>query len=129
MTAIDTNVLVRFLARDDEQQFQKAVRLFARNAVFIPTTVILETEWVLRYAYGFAQSAILDAFSKTFGLPNVRIQHTDSVAEAIDLTRKGLDFADVLHLASSRDCDSFATFDTAFVRKANGLIKPAVSKP
>lgn len=129
MTAIDTNVLVRFLTRDDEQQFQKAVRLFAANAVFIPTTVILETEWVLHYAYGFALTAILDAFSKTFGLPNVRIQHPDSVAEAIELARQGLDFADALHLASSRDCDSFATFDSALVRKAKGLHKPAVSKP
>lgn len=129
MTAIDTNVLVRFLTRDDEQQFQKTVRLFGGNTVFIPTTVILETEWVLRYAYGFAKAVILDAFSKTFGLPNVRIQHTDSVAEAIELARKGLDFVDALHLVSSGDCDSFATFDAAFVRKAKGLHKPAVSKP
>lgn len=129
MTAIDTNVLVRFLTRDDEQQFQKTVRLFAGNTVFIPTTVILETEWVLRYAYGFSQAAILDAFSKTFGLPNVRIQHPDPVAEAIELARKGLDFADALHLASSGDCDRFATFDTVFVSKAKGLHKPAVSKP
>ena len=129
MTAIDTNVLVRFLTRDDEQQFQKTVRLFAGNNIFIPTTVILETERVLRYAYGFAQSAILDAFSRTFGLPNLRIQHPDSVAESIELARQGLDFADALHLASCRDCDSFATFDTAFVGKAKGLHKPAVSKP
>lgn len=129
MTAIDTNVLVLFLTRDDEQQFQKAVRLFATNAVFIPTTVILETEWVLRYAYGFGQETILEAFSKTFGLPNVRIQHPDSVADAIELTRQGLDFADALHLASSRDCESFATFDATLARKAKGLTKPAVRKP
>jgi len=44
MIAIDTNVLVRLLTRDDEPQFQQAATLFAENKIFIPETVILETE-------------------------------------------------------------------------------------
>jgi predicted nucleic-acid-binding protein len=129
MTSIDTNVLVRFLTRDNEKQFQKVVRLFSGNDVFIPATVILETEWVLRYSYGFSQSAILDAFSKTFGLPKVKIYNPDAIAQAIDLSRQGLDFADALHLASCRDCHSFATFDRALIKKAGGLIKSKVQRP
>ncbi|MCL7489410.1 MAG: type II toxin-antitoxin system VapC family toxin [Desulfobulbaceae bacterium] len=130
MVAIDTNILVRFLTRDDEKQFQKVMRLFAENEIFIPATVILETEWVLRYSYGFSQNAILDAFTKTFGLPKVTIQDPDSFAQAIDLARKGLDFADALHLASApKKCASFATFDTALIRKAKGLSRCRVTKP
>lgn len=130
MTAVDTNVLVRLLTRDDEKQFQKAASLFAENDVFIAATVILETEWALRYAYKFTQAAILDAFGKTFGLPNVKIQNPESIARAIDLARKGLDFADALHLASApKECGSFATFETALIKKAKGLTKCKVFKP
>lgn len=130
MTAIDTNVLVRFLARDDEQQFQKAVRLFARNAVFIPTTVILETEWVLRYSYGFSQETILDAFCKTFGLANVKIQNPESITQAIELARQGLNFADALLLASTPpECPNFATFDPALAKNAKGMSRCRVAKP
>lgn len=129
MVAIDTNVLVRFLTRDDEKQFRKAVALFVENNIFIPTTVILEAEWVLRYSYGFKQDAVLDAFSKTFGLPNVKIQHPDAVADAIDLCRQGLDFADALHLSSAPGCESFATFDASLIKKTKGLVKCKVGKP
>ena len=81
MTAIDTNILVRFLTRDDETQFWKTTALFKKNDIFIPSTVILETEWVLGYSYNFEPEAIFVAFAKTFGLPNVKIQNSDSIAE------------------------------------------------
>ncbi|MCF6291685.1 MAG: type II toxin-antitoxin system VapC family toxin [Desulfobacterales bacterium] len=129
MIAVDTNVIVRLLTRDDEEQFQKASTLFSKYDIFIPETVILETEWVLRYAYNFAPAAICDAFSKTFGLPNVKLQRPDIIAQAIDLSRKDLGFADSLHLSMSKECKHFATFDTAFIRKAKGLTKCRVKKP
>ncbi|MDW7774625.1 MAG: PIN domain-containing protein [Desulfobulbaceae bacterium] len=69
MIAVDTNVLVRLLTHDDEKQFQKAASLFAENDIFIAATAILETEWVLRYAYKFAPEAILDAFTKPSACP------------------------------------------------------------
>lgn len=129
MIAIDTNVIVRLLTRDNEEQFQKASALFIKYDIFIPETVILETEWVLRYTYNFTPAAICDAFIKTFGLPNVKIQRPDIIAHAIDLTQQGLDFADALHLSLSKECKQFATFDTAFIRKAKGLTKCKVTKP
>lgn len=129
MIAIDTNVLVRLLTRDDEAQFQKAASLLAKDDIFIPATVILETEWVLRYSYNFISTAILDAFVKTFGLPNVKIKSPEAIATAIDLARKGLDFADALHLAASRECKQFATFDTTFIKKAKGVTGVKVRKP
>ncbi len=65
MIAIDTNVLVRLLTRDDEPQSRQASALFTKNKIFIPETVILETEWVLRFADKLPQAAILEALRKT----------------------------------------------------------------
>lgn len=128
MIAVDTNVVVRLLTRDDEQQFQKAAALFARQSIFIPETVILETEWVLRFAYRFESAAICDAFTKLLGLANVKTDRPAVLAQAIDLSRQGLDFADALHLAASQECSRLATFDTAFIKGAKGLTNCAVGK-
>jgi predicted nucleic-acid-binding protein len=129
MVAVDTNVVVRLLTRDEEEQFQKAAALFAKHDVFIPETVILETEWVLRYAYKFEASAICNALTKILGLPNVKTKRPSVIAQAIVLTHHGLDFADALHLASSQECTRFATFDTVFIKRAKSLSNCRVSKP
>ena len=50
VTAIDTNIIVRLLTGDDASQCQQARHIFESHEVFIPDTVILETEWVLRFA-------------------------------------------------------------------------------
>ena len=47
MVAIDTNIIVRLLTRDDESQYKKVLALFKKHDIFIADTVILETEWVL----------------------------------------------------------------------------------
>lgn len=129
MISVDTNIIARLLTRDNEEQFQKASTLFAKNDIFIPESVILECEWVLRYAYNFTSTAICTAFMKTFGLPNVKIKRPEIIAQAIDLTRQGMDFADALHLASSQECKRLATFDTGFIRKAKGLTRCKVQLP
>ncbi|MFX8316487.1 PIN domain-containing protein, partial [Acinetobacter baumannii] len=58
MRAIDTNVIVRFLTADDATQAAVARRAIEAGDIFIPTTVLLETEWVLRSGYGFSSEAI-----------------------------------------------------------------------
>lgn len=129
VTAVDTNILVRLLTGDDAAQCQKARRVFAEHEVFIPDTVILETEWVLRYAYQFPSSAINTAFTKLLGLPNVRIAQPDLMAKALEWHRQGLDFADALHLAASRGQNSFLTFDGKLIKKAHGLAGCRVELP
>ena len=121
MTAVDTNVVVRFLTRDDANQFQQAVALFDRETIHIPDTVWLETEWVLRYAYGYDASAVVTAFHGLLGLPQVRVTDAALLMRAIEWHGAGLDFADALHLASSQDMDILATFDKAFARKSSNL--------
>ncbi|HUF10955.1 MAG TPA: type II toxin-antitoxin system VapC family toxin [Rhodothermales bacterium] len=129
MVAVDTNIVVRFLTRDHESQYRKAYRLFAKSEIFIPDTVILETEWVLRYAYGFQAKSICDAFERLFGLENVHIANPHSTAQAIEWHRDGLDFSDALHLASSQECDGLYSFDARFIKKAKGRSKCSVARP
>lgn len=59
MISIDANVLIRLFTGDDKEQAAKAKHLFAREDIYITKTVILETEWVLRHAYGFKAGEIL----------------------------------------------------------------------
>ena len=71
MISVDTNIIVRLLTGDDRDQFRKAKALFAKEEIVVATTVILESEWDLRYAYGFKPTEIGDAFKALFGLSNV----------------------------------------------------------
>lgn len=129
MVAVDTNVIVPFLTRDDPGQYKKACRVFAEKEIFIPDTVVLESEWVLRYAYGYEANAVCDALTKLFGLPNVRVSNPSLIAQAIDWHRSGLDFADALHLAHSQAHSQLLTFDARFAKKAQGLSDCDVSMP
>ncbi|MBF0199160.1 MAG: type II toxin-antitoxin system VapC family toxin [Planctomycetes bacterium] len=118
MISIDTNVIVRFLTKDDEKQYKKAYTLIDSNDVYVPDTVILETEWVLRYAYEFSPKEICEGLEYFFGLKNVKLTNAQIVFTAITWCRKGMDFADAFHLALSQQFEAFATFDKKFIKKA-----------
>jgi len=117
MISIDTNVLVRLLTGDDKVQAGRAKRLFSDEHIYITNTVILETEWVLHYAYAFPADDIAGAFSKLLGQQNVTIEDALHVAQAVNLLQKELDFADALHLVCSQN-RPFATFDKKLKTKA-----------
>lgn len=126
MTALDTDVVGRFLVNDDDQQAQRARALIAAGNVHIPPTVLLEPEWVLRSAYGFGAGDILIFFRALLGLPGVSVGASVQVADALKGYEQGLDFADALHLAFSVDAETFATFDTQLLRRTrrmHGMIK------
>jgi len=130
MISVDTNILVRILTCDDDLQLRKALALFEHNDIFIADTVILETEWVLRYAYEFPGPDINDALVRLLGLPRVHVSRPRRIANALSWHKQGLDFADALHLSASGDQDSFFTFDSQFVNKANQLsLIPKVRLP
>jgi predicted nucleic-acid-binding protein len=118
MRSVDTNVIVRLLARDDEPQFHLANSIFARGDIWIAKTVVLETEWVLRSRYRFTPEAVLAALQGLLCLNGVTVEDEEAVSIALDLLAQGLDFADAMHLASRPEGSSFVTFDEAFVRRA-----------
>lgn len=121
MIAVDTNIIVRVLTGDDPSQARRAVQLLRRNDIFISKTVILETEWVLRHAYGIDSETIITGFKKLFGLPNVTVEESWTILQALNWHKEGLDFADALHLASSIRSSHFATFDKGLIKKSSGI--------
>ncbi len=120
MISIDTNILVRLLTEDDKAQAEKSRQLFKKEQVYITKTVILETEWVLRFAYGFAADAIAGAFDKLLGQGQVTVEDAHHIVLAGNLLRGGMDFADALHLVCSQEY-MFATFDKKLKTKADAL--------
>lgn len=119
MIAIDTNVLVRILTQDDPEQTARALALLERDTVNIPVTVVLETEWVLRYCYGLSSERIVAVFRSIVGTLGLVIDDHAAVVQAIGLHAGGMDFADALHLSlGSRQADRFCTFDQNLARNA-----------
>lgn len=126
MHAADTNVLVRLLTGDDAEQTKRAAALFKKEAIFIPKTVLLETEWVLRRLYRLENKVVVNAFRKLSGLGNVEIEQPLVVTQALQWCEGGMDFADALHLASSQNCRKFATFDGQLKKSAPAGMRTAV---
>jgi predicted nucleic-acid-binding protein len=114
MIALDTNILIRILTRDDADQSQRAATFVRRqDRVFILKTVLLETEWMLRSSYGFDREAITVGLRSLVGTANFQIEDEKSVLEALSWYEQGMDFADALHLASVSSETEFATFDAS----------------
>ena len=126
MHAVDTNVLVRLLTGDDVAQTKRVAALFTKEAIYIPKTVLLETEWVLRRLYGLERKAVTSAFRKVAGLANVKIENPLVITQALQWCDGGMDFADALHLASSRGSEKFATFDVQLKKSAPKDLKQTV---
>ncbi len=127
MRAIDTNVIVRLLTADDPVQAEAAKQIIQEGDVFIGVTVLLETEWVLRAAYGFGANDIAAAIRGLAGLSQVTVEEAGAVAQALGWMAKGMDFADALHLARAQHCSAFVTFDRKLASKAKGLAQVPVN--
>lgn len=118
MVAVDTDVLVRFLLDDDPDQSRAARALFASEVIWIPKTVILETNWVLCSLFGLTEVEIARALSRLLSLENVEIEDGVAVADALTLVDHGVELADALHLLSRPKDARFVSFDKQLVRRA-----------
>lgn len=118
MRAIDTNVVVRFLTADDAREFKAARAVIDGGDVFVPITVCLESEWVLRSAYSFTPQEIAGGLRALAGLPGVFVEEPAVLAITLNWMAGGMDFADALHLAKSEDCTAFLTFDRQLAKVA-----------
>jgi len=135
--AVDTNVLARFYCDDPDDPEAARQRPIARRvmvdsaAVFVPLAVVLEFEWVMRGFYEAEPESFCIAVEHLLGMPHVTVERWEAVKDAIELHRKGLDFADALHWACSRSCERFASFDDRrFVRRARRLgLVPEIAIP
>jgi len=120
MIGIGTNVLVRFLIGDDQEQFERAQKVIRREAnkgepVFISHLVLLETEWVLRSRYEFSKADILGVFSALLSSVDLCVEEESSIEEALYAWKDSpAQFADCLIGAHHRtcNCEGTASFDT-----------------
>ena len=129
MLAIDTNVVVRYLTGDHPSQSAHARALIDGQPIVISTTVLLETEWVLRSVYGYEPVQLLKAIRAFAGLPSVTIHDPPLAAQALDWMEGGMDLADALHLAEAAGSEAFVTFDRRLVTTAKKLGVTGVRTP
>lgn len=124
MLGIDTNVLVRFLLRDDAAQFERARRLIKREIgagedLLVSLMVLLETEWVLRSRYLLQKAEIAEALSGLLDATEVRFEDEPAVEETLYLWKdSAAGFADCLIGAHNHrlGCRATATFDAKAVK-------------
>ena len=127
--AIDTNVLVRLLVRDDEAQYQAARRLVdqaeaAGEPVLVMLCALLETEWVLRSRYKLDKPAIAAAFTQMLESAGIEFEHEPTVEESLYLWSRypRADFADCLLAARAAHLgrDRFLSFDAGETQLPRG---------
>jgi predicted nucleic-acid-binding protein len=128
--ALDTNLLLRLLTNDDPPQARRVADLIdASSACFVPITVVLELEWVLRGAYQLPREAIIAALRGLIAIRHLHLEQEEQVLQALEAYGQGLDFADALHLLRSEGCAALVSFDRTFVRTAGELaLTPAVQQ-
>lgn len=90
MLAVDTNIIVRYLIADDAAQFARAAALIEGHDVFVATTVLLETEWVLRRGYRFNRAQIVESLGALAGLPRVILEDPALAVQALDRLARGI---------------------------------------
>jgi len=128
MIALDTNILARFYVDDPgdpeaAKQRPVAYQVITKGpSLFVPLTVTLELEWVLRAFYRFDAARVIQVVEHLLGLSNVNVEESSRVLAALELFGRGMDFADALHLVSSGHCEALYTFDDrGFARRAQRL--------
>ena len=123
MPALDTNILVRYLVRDDEAQFIKVLDLFADHrevGLIINLPVIIETAWVLRGTYNYSKQELIKTFRQLINTEGLIVQSDKIIQKALDeYERSNADFEDCLIAAHNTSTNSSPTF--TFDKKASKL--------
>ena len=116
MKAIDTNLIVRLLARDDPPQRAAARAVLARGDVLLLPTVLLEAEWVLRSRYAMKRRGIAERLLAIVRLEGVASISRAAMISALSAYAQAGDFADLLHaaLAAEAGAEAMVTFDRRF---------------
>lgn len=119
MKGVDTNILVRFLVGDDEQQAKKVYELFKKveadkKELFVPATVVLELIWVLESAYGVSRDDLIETIGELLLMPILKFEHQSALQQFGQLAQSATgDLSDLLIGCCAREC-GFApllTFD------------------
>ena len=134
MKAVDTNILARFFINDPDDAeaiLQKPLAIAVMSkTVFVPSSVVLEFEWVMRGFYELSCETIGQVLKALCGLENVMLEDREIILTTLDSYAHGLDFADALHLARAKHCLAFVSFDRRLQKRAKAAkLLPAVEMP
>lgn len=118
---LDTNVLIRYLVKDDMLQAKKASQVIKKivtsgGRCFINRIVLCEMVWVLESAYGYSRREIINVLDIMLRTKQFEIESKDIIRQAVDDYRKGSgDLADyiIARVNRSKGCDTTLTFDQA----------------
>ncbi|MBI5275304.1 MAG: type II toxin-antitoxin system VapC family toxin [Burkholderiales bacterium] len=124
MPALDTNALVRYLVQDDAAQLAAARRLIRAcvsggRTLFVPVTVTLELEWVLRASFEYTKDEVMQTLASLFSAAELTFESERALEVALQLYREGsADFADCLHVALAAQAGELPlwTFDRRAAR-------------
>jgi len=126
MAALDTNVLLRYLLQDDLEQTALARRLFrkcigAGEALYVPVSVFLEIEWVLRANFGLSKADVMDTMKFLLDAQELTFELEGAVEVALLLYQENsVDFSDCLHVALAAQAGEQPLW--SFDRKAAKLV-------
>jgi predicted nucleic-acid-binding protein len=119
MRAIDTNVLVRLITRDEGKQ-TAAAEAFVKKGAWVSQLALAETTWVLSAVYGQDARGIADAVEMLMSHESLTVQDSDVVTLALDhfRNRPSLGFSNCLLLEVARKAGHrpLGTFDRNLAR-------------
>ena len=127
MISIDTNILLRYLLRDDPALSPRALEIIAANDCFVTRAALTEVVYTLESYYRSARVDIGRALDALLSLQRVSIEDRAVTERAVSWYKAGMDFGDAMIAASSHGSARVATFDRDFARLARKLrIAPPV---
>jgi predicted nucleic-acid-binding protein len=119
MKALVTNVIVRFLVRDDERQAQIVYRIFKqvesnKEVLFVPLVVVIETIWVLESVYEISRQQILESMHDLLLMPILEFEAQSAVQRFVSSAQETkIELSDLLIAHSSKfsGCNCVLTLD------------------
>ncbi len=124
MKALDTNILVRFVTKDDKAQADKVLSLFKEaehrgEEFWIPLVVVLEMIWVLEAVYRIPREKILEVLRDLLDLPILKFESRSVIISFLNVALKSrIDLSDILIACSAKwaGCQKVITFDRRAAR-------------
>lgn len=131
MIALDTNVIVRYVAQDDVSQSARAVEFIERECSstrpgFISLVTLVELVWVSESCYGATKAEVVALVRRILGIKQLVVQDAETVWKSLRLFESGkADFADYLveRIGDAAGCSTCVTFDKTAAKAGMTLLK------
>ncbi|OOR91571.1 PIN domain-containing protein [Moraxella bovis] len=123
MISLDTNILVRYLTKDDTVQYQKVVALFQKlhtdnEQGFISLLVVLEVNWVLAFSYKIPRNEIIHSLLTLLNFPFLTFEQANHLQQTLLYAQNNtFDLSDLLIACKSRSLDNLPVY--TFDKKAS----------